>query len=238
MIRNGVHRLGWVLVAALTAASAMAAAALEQEAPVEDPKSLIAHMTESLLDELKTRTSEIKENEDVAYQISDRLVVPNLDFDRITRLVIGKYWRRASAEQKKKLTHELRSLIIRSYVTAMRTYADQIVANGPRITYLPSRYKPGDKKAVVRAALQLEGGKPVEVQYLLYRSDGRWKIYDIRIEGISLAITYRTSFGAEIQRSGIDGLIAQLEERNRNGAVALPPGVNVPLKANTGINLH
>jgi len=236
MMHSGHRRIGWVLSTTLMVVSTMVVAALTKDPLDQDPQHLIADMTERLLNELQSNTEAIKQDEAIAYRISDRLVVPILDFKRITRLVIGKHWRRASGEQKKKLTNELRALIIRSYVTAMRTYADQIVINGKRISYLPSRYKPGDKKATVRAVIQLEGGSPVEVHYLLYRSGGQWKIYDIRIEGVSLAITYRTSFGAEIQRSGLDGLIAQLEERNRQGAVELPPKVGVPL--NTHNSLH
>ena len=225
-----VHRYRMLLTLVLGALAGWAVAALEPDG-VEDPQALIRGMTDSLIRELREHTEAIKADEQLAYRISDRLVEPNLDFERITRLVVGKHWRRASDEQKKKLVAEMRKLIVRSYVTAMRAYADQIVAHGDRIDYLPSRYRPGDRKAMVSASLNLEGNKPVQVQYLLLRVGERWKIYDIRIEGISLAITYRTSFNAEIQRNGIDGLIARLEERNKNGAVSLPPGVKVPIKA-------
>lgn len=222
-----------LLTAGLVALSALTLAAVAESASDNDPQQLISDMTRRLLDELHERVEEIKQNENIAYRISDELVVPNLDFERITRLVIGKYWRRASDTQKQQLVKELRSLIIRSYVTAMRNYADQIVANGKHISYQPSRYKPGDKRATVRTLIRLQGNQPVNVHYLLYFTEGQWKIYDIRIEGVSLAITYRTSFGAEIQRSGLDGLIAQLEERNRNGAVELPGSAQVPLTHTT-----
>jgi phospholipid transport system substrate-binding protein len=187
-----------------------------------DPQALIAGNTKKLLIELRNRVDEIKKNEQLAYDLSDDLVVPYLDFPRITRLVVGKHWRTASDTQKKQLIEEVRQMLIRSYVTAMRTYADQILASGNQITYLPSRFKEGDKKAAVRAAIKLQNSTTVDVQYMLYLSENSWRIYDIRVGGISLAITYRTSFSDEIQRSGLDGLINRLSTQNRKGEVDFP----------------
>ena len=116
----------------------------------------------------------------------------------------------------------------------MTSYVDEIIDHKNSIHYEPSRYKPGDRKASVRAAIEIDKGKTVDVQYQVYLKDGVWKIYDINIEGISLAITYRTSFGETIRREGIDNLIAQLEERNRNGEVELPASVSRPFKEQAG----
>lgn len=190
----------------------------------DDPQALIAGNTKKLLMELREKVSDIKKNQEVAYDLSNKLVVPYLDFPRITRLVIGKHWRSANDAQKKQLVEEIRQMLIRSYVTAMRTYADQIIASGDQVIYLPSRFKEGDKKATVRAAIKLQNGKTVDVQYKLYLSNNTWKIYDIRVGGISLAITYRTSFNTEIQQYGLDGLIDRLSEQNRNGQVKFPGG--------------
>ncbi len=187
-----------------------------------DPQDLIAGNTKQLLVELSGKVEEIKKNQQVAYDLSDKLVIPYLDFPRITRLVIGKHWRSANEQQKKQLVEEIRKMLIRSYVTAMRTYADQIIASGDQVTYLPSRFKEGDKKSTVRAAIKLQSGNTVDVQYLLYLNKNTWKIYDIRVGGISLAITYRTSFNTEIQRTGLDGLITRLTEQNRAGKVEFP----------------
>jgi phospholipid transport system substrate-binding protein len=198
-------------------------AAVAEPSTGEDPQQLVAGTIDELIDRLKENADAIKEDRSIAYRISDELVAPHIDFPRVTRLVIGKYWRQASEAQREQLIKEIESLLIRSYVTAMTSYADQIVAKKDRISYLPSRYKSGDKKASVRAHITLDGGQAVEVQYQLYNTGGKWRIYDIVIEGISLAITYRTSFGEKIKREGLDSLITQLSERNRRGDVELPP---------------
>jgi phospholipid transport system substrate-binding protein len=223
MIRTA--RTIWIgfLSAALAVLSSFAQAALAETSASEDPQRLVADTIDQLVDRLKANSDEIHQDSSIAYQISDELVAPHIDFPRVTRLVIGKYWQSASDQQRQALIAEVQSLLIRSYVTAMTSYADQIVAKKDRINYLPSRYKSGDKKASVRASITLDSGQAVEVQYQLYNGGGTWRIYDIVIEGVSLAITYRTSFGEQIKRDGLDSLIAQLAERNRKGEVELPP---------------
>jgi phospholipid transport system substrate-binding protein len=222
MMTAPILRIGF-LSAILALLSPFAQVALAETSPGEDPQRLVADTIDQLVDRLKANSDRIHQDSSVAYQISDELVAPHIDFPRVTRLVIGKYWQSASEQQRQALITEVQSLLIRSYVTAMTSYADQIVAKKDRINYLPSRYKSGDKKASVRANITLDSGQAVEVQYQLYNGGGKWRIYDIVIEGVSLAITYRTSFGEQIKRDGLDSLIAQLSERNRKGEVELPP---------------
>ena len=211
------------LSAVLAVLSPLAPLALAEPDSGQDPQQLVADTIDQLVDRLKANSDRIHEDSSIAYQISDELVAPHIDFPRVTRLVVGKYWQSASEQQRQALIAEVQSLLIRSYVTAMTSYADQIVAKKDRINYLPSRYKTGDKKASVRANIMLDSGQAVEVQYQLYNGGGKWRIYDIVIEGVSMAITYRTSFGEQIKRNGLDSLIAELVERNRKGEVELPP---------------
>ena len=189
----------------------------------EDPQPLVEERIDELIQRLRDNAEKIREDQSIAYQLSNELMAPHIDFPRITRLVIGKYWRTASPAQQQQLIKEVKDLLIRSYVTAMSSYVDDIIAVAEKqgIKYLPSRYKSGDKKASVRATIALEGGQKADVQYQLYYRD-EWKIYDIRLEGISLAITYRTSFGEQIKRDGLDNLITELADRNRKGEVELP----------------
>jgi len=191
-----------------------------------DPQPLVAAKIDELILQLRDNAEKIREDQSIAYGISNELMAPHIDFPRITRLVIGKYWRSASPAQQQQLIEEVKDLLIRSYVTAMTSYVDDIVALAEQkgIKYLPSRYKTGDKKASIRATIALEGGQTADVQYQLYYRD-EWKIYDIRLEGISLAITYRSSFGEQIKRDGLDELITQLAERNRKGEVELPASI-------------
>jgi len=222
------------LTTLLLAGTASFALAMQEPDADSDPQPIVADTINKLIDRLDENRDRIKKSDSVAYQISNELITPRIDFPRIARLVIGKYWRRASDAQRQQLTKEIKTLLIRSYVTAMTSYADDIIAHKNSITYRPSRYKPGDRKASVRATVGIGNGKTVDVQYQLYFKDGKWKIYDIRIEGISLAITYRTSFGETIKRKGLDSLVEQLAERNRKGEVELPATISEKFGNKTG----
>lgn len=214
----------WPLLTCLFMAVAVpsfADAAIDGKGSARDPQPLLEERIHELLVRLRDNSDAIRKDKSVAYKISDELIVPFIDFPRIARLVIGKYWRDATAAQREEVTSEIRDLLVRSYVTAMSSYIDDLVSEKNMIDFQPSHYQPGDRKASVRARIALGGRAPAEVQYQLYYID-QWKIYDILIEGISLALTYRTTFGEQIKREGLDNLIAQLAERNRRGEVEIP----------------
>lgn len=200
---------------------ATAGSAVTQPDSYDPPQPLVEERINELLDRLSSNAEQIKQDKSLAYKLSNELVIPHIDFPRITRLIIGKHWRSANEEQRQRLVDEISSLLIRSYVTAMSAYADDTLTE-EQVTYLPSRYQAGDDKATVRANISLDSGQNVEVQYALYRTNNQWKIYDIRIEGISLALTYRSSFGDTIKHKGLDALIGQLQDRNKKGEIDLP----------------
>jgi phospholipid transport system substrate-binding protein len=212
------------LIVVFSVASYAAEAAIAQKNTASDPQPLVEKRIHELVVRLRDNSDAIRKDKSIAYRISDELIVPMIDFPRVTRLVIGKYWRDATDAQREELIKQIQDLLVRSYVTAMTSYIDDLVSEKNMIDFMPSNYQPGDRKASVRANMALGGRAPAEVQYQLYYVD-QWKIYDIRIEGISLALTYRTSFGEQINREGLDKLIAQLAERNRKGEVELPKSV-------------
>ncbi len=199
-------------------------ASVDDPTVFSDPQPLVVKRLDELVRQLGDNAEQIRKDPTVAYRISDELMAPHIDFPRIARLIVGKYWRDASETQRQLLIKEIESLLTRSYVTAMVSYVDQIVEQQKGTRYHPSRYQTGDRKTSVRATIPLEGGQTADVQYKLYYR-GEWKIYDIRIEGISLAITYRTSMGEKIKKIGLDGLIAQLAERNSRGEIELPEAI-------------
>ena len=197
------------------------------------PQPIIEYMVKELLDRLSANAEKIKQDSSITYEISNELVVPNLDFPRITRIIIGKYWRDANEEQRERLVDEISAMLMRSYVTAMSAYADDTLTDD-QIVYMPSRYQAGDRKATVRSKITLDSGETIDVRYSLYYRDGDWKIYDISFENISLALTYRTSFGNIIKNKGLKDLISQLENRNKNGEIDLPGAVTKKLEEASG----
>ena len=148
-------------------------------------------------------------------EVMEEKVAPHLDFPRMTRLAVGRPWRQATPEQRTALVREFRTLLIRSYASAFKMF------NAIFVEYRPLRAGPDETDATVNTLIRLPGGvQPITVDYDMQLRGDAWKVFDVRIDGASLIINYRNIFSQEIQRSGIDGLLESLTERN---AAALQP---------------
>ncbi len=188
-----------------------------EQAPA--PQRLITENSERLVDALKTNGDAIHQDPSIAYDLVDEIVLPHIDFDRVARLVLGKYWRRATPEQRQQFTQEFRTFLIRTYVTAMVEFSDRIVSHAHNVRYLPMQGDPAQDDVTVRMEIRLPDRMPIQVNYSLYRGDDGWKIYDLTVEGVSLATTYRSSFATQIRQQGLEQLIARLVERNQKAVI-------------------
>jgi phospholipid transport system substrate-binding protein len=138
-------------------------------------------------------------------------VLPHFNFTRMTQLAVGRNWRQATPDQQKVLTEEFRNLLVRTYTTAFTQYRNEI------IEYRPLRMAPTDTDVVVKSLIKRSSsqGQPVAVDYSMEKAGPTWKVYDVKIEGISLVENYRNTFNTEIQKNGVDGLIKVLSDKNK-----------------------
>lgn len=145
-------------------------------------------------------------------RLAEEVVLPHFDFERMTRLAVGRPWQNADAGQRDALTKAFRRLLVNTYSVAL----DEGVKPAERVE-VKAPQGSGDQ-ATVQTVAYRAGKPPVEVGYRLARSGDAWKVYDVVVEGVSLVQTYRTTFSNEIARSGIDGLIKVLEDRGTSPA--------------------
>lgn len=143
------------------------------------------------------------------FALAEEKILPHFNFDRISSLVLGKNWARASKEQQESFQREFRSLMLRTYATALSKYRNQV------IEYKPMHLQPSDTDVTIKTQILQPGGQPVGVDYSLEKTADGWKVYDIVIEGVSLVTNYRSQFSNEIRQSGMDGLIQKLAEKNK-----------------------
>ena len=157
--------------------------------------------------------SVIKQNKDkrTLHDLAERKVLPNFDFQAMTRLAVGKSWREANPDQQKRLENAFRGLLVNTYTTAL----SQNTAADATVEVKPARVDPGESDVTVRTVARQSGQKPVAIDYRMARTAGGWKVYDVIVENLSLVTTYRGSFAAEIGRGGIDGLIKSIEAKNQ-----------------------
>ncbi|MDQ2695755.1 MAG: ABC transporter substrate-binding protein [Pseudomonadota bacterium] len=180
------------------------------------PDELIQSAAERLFDALQAQRQRLKSEPQRGYAIVEEIILPHIDFRRIPRWVLGRYWRTASPEQRRRFAREFETFVIRTYTHAMVEFTDTILAYKDFVRFLPARVRPEEDEATVRSEIRHpEGGPPVPVSYHLHRDDETWRIYDISIDGISLVATYRSTFAARIRRDGLDALTDDLAARNR-----------------------
>ncbi|MCC7486818.1 MAG: ABC transporter substrate-binding protein [Burkholderiales bacterium] len=204
-------RLLWLMAALGAAALAPAGAASD----VEAPDALARSVTDEVLKILRSDKEVQAGNNKRVVEVIETRIAPHFEFTSMTRLAMGRNWSRASAEQRKTLTQEFRALLVRTYTSAFTQYRNQA------IDYRPVRLAPGDTDVVVRSTIRQSGGQPVAVDYRMEKTGAGWKVYDVKIEGISLVENYRNTFNSEVQKGGVDGLIKSLSEKNRSALAPL-----------------
>jgi phospholipid transport system substrate-binding protein len=154
-------------------------------------------------------------------ELIEAKIVPHFDFQRMTRLAVGRSWRQATPEQQKQLVDEFRTLLVRSYSTAYSAYREI------EVEVKPLRLQPSDEDVQVRTLIKLPSGQPpVRVDYAMFKTSTSWKVYDVTVDGISLVTTYRGTFAEQVGKSGIDGLIKSLAEMNAAKSAPPPAGAN------------
>ena|SRR5438105_6761737 len=183
----------------------------------EAPDVLVKTVTTEVL-ELIAKDKEIRSgNRAKLIQVIEAKVLPHFNFNSMTALAMGQSWNKATPEQKKRLTEEFRTLLVRTYASALAAYSDQ------RFDYRPLRAKPTDTDVTVNVRVMQSGAQPVPIDYSMEKTAAGWKVYDVMVGGVSLVANYRTEFNAMVRESGIEGLIKNLQAKNRSLEAAPPP---------------
>lgn len=187
------------------------ALAFAQPAPTQEaPDALVKRISMEVLETAKSDKDIQGGNHKRILELVEAKVLPHVDFQRMTALAAGRYWRQATPEQQKKLTDEFRALLVYTYSGAISQVRDQ------KLEFKPFRAEPGDTEVEVRSqVLQPRGGDPIQLNYRLEKSPSGWKIYDVNVLGAWLVETYKGNFASEISKGGIDGLIKTLSEKNK-----------------------
>ena len=173
------------------------------------PDELVKKTAEDVIFAIKADEEIQKGNKEKIYKLAEDKILPNFDFERISRLVLGRAWRKTNENQKKGFIKEFRTLLLKTYAVALSKYKDQ------EIVFKPTRMSKGDEIVIVKSEIVQNGGQPIKVNYALSNNSGKWLVFDIVIEGVSLVTNYRSQFSSEIKRNGIDVLIDKLAKKNK-----------------------
>ena len=171
------------------------------------PEELIKQTSAKVLDTLEKNKVLYDQEPDKIYQLVDDIILPHLDFKAMSQLALGKHWRDASEEQKDAFTEVFKTMLIRTYSKSLTEYTGQTVE------YLPFRAQDDDKVVTVKTQIKQDSGPSIPIDYRLRLKDDIWKVFDIKIDGISLVTNYRNSFAADIREVGINGLIQRMNDK-------------------------
>jgi len=173
------------------------------------PDVLLSQATATVIASLKQHRDLQTTSAGSIAALVEATVLPLFDFRHMTRLAVAANWRLASLEQQNALVGEFKSLLVRTYSVALASYRDQT------IEYRPLRMAAGDTEVMVRSLVRQPGTEPVTIDYDLEETAAGWKVYDIKIAGVSLITTYRSTFAQTVRDGGVDALIKALSAKNR-----------------------
>ncbi|MEX0951263.1 MAG: ABC transporter substrate-binding protein [Gammaproteobacteria bacterium] len=180
--------------------------------PAQD---VVRTTADQVLDKLAAEQELLEAEPDRIYGLVQEYILPHFDFMSMSRWVLGRNWRDATEAQQQEFAEEFQTLLVRTYAKALLEYSDQ------DIEYQPVREDGGSNLVTVRTEVKQGGSnQKIPINYTMHTADGEWKVVDVSVNGVSLVSTYRGSFSSEVRRSGIDGLIKRMSERNSGSRIA------------------
>ena len=174
------------------------------------PDVLVKNVTLEVVDILQKDKDIQKGDRKKVIALIETKVLPHFNFQAMTASAVGRNWNKANAEQKARLTEEFKTLLVRTYSSALASYSNQ------KFDFRPLRAKPSDTDVTVNVRVLQTGTQPVTIDYDMEKRPGGWKAWDVRVAGISLVANYRTEFDNQVREAGIDGLIKTLQTKNHS----------------------
>ncbi len=197
--------------AAATAALVMAGSARAQaQLEIQAPDLLVKTVTLEVVDIILKDKDIQKGDRKKVIALIEAKVLPHFNFQAMTASAVGRNWDKASADQKARLMDEFKTLLVRTYASALASYSNQ------KFEFRPLRAKPTDTDVTVYVRIMQSGSQPMTIDYDMEKRPGGWKVWDVRVGGISLVANYRTEFDNLIRESGVEGLIKALYAKNNS----------------------
>ncbi len=176
-------------------------------AAAKPPQEVIAETSENMLSALRQNYAALKQDSSQIYGLVNQIVLPNFDFELMSRWVLGRSWQQATPEQRLRFTEAFRNLLVRTYGKALLEYAHDEVRVLPQSSA-------ANNETTVKSEVLVKRGQPIQINYTMHLNAEGWKAYDVTVDGVSLVTNYRDTFANQIRTHGLDAVIADLQQRN------------------------
>ena len=196
--------------AAMAGAALLAAPQAAAQAELTPPDVLVKNVTLEVVEILQKDKDIQQGDRKKVIELIDAKVLPHFNFQTMTASAVGRNWEKASAEQKARVMDEFKTLLVRTYASAIAAYSNQ------KFEFRPLRAKPTDTDVTVNVRVLQSGNQAVTIDYDMEKRPTGWKVWDVRVGGISLVANYRTEFDNLVREGGIDGLLKALRTKNNS----------------------
>jgi phospholipid transport system substrate-binding protein len=204
-MKKAVQKFLKLMVPAFVGFVMLSSAAQAQEVPANE---FVEQFSNDILNEIKANKKELLADPSKLDALVDQKVMPNVNFRRMTQLVVGRPWREATAAQKDQLVEQFKTLLTKTYAGALSQVGDQTL----QVDKLRSR--PEDTEVVVTSRILQKKGSPIDLAYRLEKKEGKWKVFDLSVLGLWIVDSYKAQFAPVLNSSGVDGLIQSLKDKN------------------------
>jgi len=179
----------------------------------QSPSDIVAAAANSMLKDLDTDRAGYKKDPSKVGELVNKYLLPHFDTEYAARLVLGRFWRTATPDQRKRFVDAFYHSLLNNYGTALTDFT------ADRLKIFPAKTDPSSDRATVRTEVKRDNGDRIAVNYSMHKTPEGWKAYDVAIDGISYVNSYREDFGPQIEKEGLDAIIARLEKGEKPGAI-------------------
>jgi phospholipid transport system substrate-binding protein len=211
----------------LIAAATLVAAGLLIEAPMpaaaapaaaESPSDVVQSAADGLLKQLDTDRQSYRNNPAKVQALVDQYILPHVDTQYCAQLVLGKYWRTATPQQRDRFINAFYHSMLNNYGAAIIEFTSNT------LKVYPTRMSSDSQVATVRTEMMRSSGPPVSVNYYMHMTPQGWKAWDVVIDGVSYILSYRQDFQPQIAQQGLDAVIDRLEKGERPAQIGKTTG--------------
>lgn len=162
------------------------------------PEEVVRETTDEVLARLDNERYELEAHPDRLQQLVRELIIPHFDFDTMSRLALGRYWKYLDDDQKTCFTTTFHNILVKRYAYILLSYDQQ------KITYQPVQDLNRQGYKTVSQEITLKNGNVIPVEYPMRPLEDGWKVIDLVIDNISLVRSHRNAFQEEISNKGLD----------------------------------
>ena len=184
-------------------------------AETQTPDQAIRETTDQLRALIDRNRAIYEADNEKFFREVEAVVVPRFDTRYIGQIILGSHWRSTSESQRTRFITAFKNNLVHSYARTLLDHADTV-----ELKWKPVHMAATAKDTTVGVDLIRKGGPPIPISFSVHRVGAEWKVYDVSIDSISLATSFRSQFNPEIRKNGIEGLIKRLESRPPAGGLS------------------